>query len=817
MALATAEGAAERATRGATQASAATRAQRALEAAAMRELVLADKAYERSQIQAAKAAAAAAAQLDAQIITAQRGHANLNGVMIKGVGASKAMTQATLNLSRQFADVGVTAAMGMSPLMILIQQGPQIADAFQTAKTQGLGFSATLRGMAVSMGLLKASIPPALAETLALATAQQTEAAAALDVAVANRAKMAGTAQAAEADGAAAIAANALAAANERVAVTAAEAAAAETVALAPLAVILGGLVATAGTIFVGAALAARSLNKDIGDLTTGLGLTAKQMEHLKDKGVNTGVTIGDVFKGTFHYIAGAVGDVLSPLGKWFSDLFDKITTGAVGAAKAIVGGFGYAFGAIKSIWSDLPAVIGDAAVSAANLALRAVETLINKALDAYNKVLPVIRALMIGTGNAVGASAMQAAGPVSLGSLANPNAGAAQRGLAKADAAGKAAAEAAVGALDGIAKDWSAAIRKAGQDRIKKAAGHGKDPRTPATPRDQTDERTAQIAAMLAQAMQDELQARLSITREAKDRAVIEKQIAAAALAEKQAQIDRQIANIADDKGLSAAKKVELTAQLEAIKAQQAHTASIRDQAIDEAKSAQLSKEILDRRTSALDSEIDLLGAQEDITKSAYARALIDVDILKAQQQIERLKLEEVIHSATSTATERAIAQARLNTLGKIHALELTEAKSHTRLIDAIDEAIDAVGGFKDAFRRHDWARAFDELQRTIETIQTSFASHGLTGGLLTAGGVAGSLIGGENGKCDRQRRWHRWPWCLCGRGVAKRNDGRGVRRCDRRRPRKLGPYRRQVSWTHRHHRRSSRNPQQSVQGEAD
>lgn len=76
------------------------------------------------------------------------------GVHGKAVGSSKAMTQATLNLSRQFADVGVTAAMGMSPLMILIQQGPQIADAFSMAKTQGIGFSDIMRNMKGVIGPL---------------------------------------------------------------------------------------------------------------------------------------------------------------------------------------------------------------------------------------------------------------------------------------------------------------------------------------------------------------------------------------------------------------------------------------------------------------------------------------------------------------------------------------------------------------------------------------------------------------------------------------------------------------------------------------
>lgn len=67
---------------------------------------------------------------------------------------------AMLDLSRQFSDVGVSAAMGMNPLMILIQQGPQIADAFQMAKMSGVGFTEVLKGMATGAANLLSKIPP---------------------------------------------------------------------------------------------------------------------------------------------------------------------------------------------------------------------------------------------------------------------------------------------------------------------------------------------------------------------------------------------------------------------------------------------------------------------------------------------------------------------------------------------------------------------------------------------------------------------------------------------------------------------------------
>lgn len=53
----------------------------------------------------------------------------------------------TLNISRQLQDVGVTAAMGMNPFMILVQQGPQIYDVLEQAKQRGVNTGAALTQM----------------------------------------------------------------------------------------------------------------------------------------------------------------------------------------------------------------------------------------------------------------------------------------------------------------------------------------------------------------------------------------------------------------------------------------------------------------------------------------------------------------------------------------------------------------------------------------------------------------------------------------------------------------------------------------------
>lgn len=753
MALANAEGAVERAVKATARASAEVRAQRQLEAAAMRELVQATKAYERDQARAAAQAAQASRELDRQIADAMRGHQALNNVVARGTGTMKAATQAGLNLSRQFADIGVTAAMGMNPLMILIQQGPQVTDALTTAKMQGVGLNQALVSLAVTLGLLRTVVPVAIKDAAALAVADQAAAAAALEAAAAERAKMAGTAQAAAADEAAAVAAANLAAANEAVATTATAAAAAQKTALAPLAIALGAVAVAAGVAFGAAGLAARKLNQDNKDLVKSLHLTEKQLEHLKDKGVETSVTIGDVFKGLGNVIGGALGKALAPIGKWFSDLFDLITRGAILTVKAIVGGFLGAFEAVKATWKMLPAAIGDLAISAANATLSAIEGMINKAVAGIN--------LLIAKANAA-AKAVKL--PVQLGPLggvsglqvANPFAGsAAAAGTAAATAfqRGNAAGQKIVDdALDAV----TAAILKAARDRITKAAGKaGKDPKAAAAPRDMSDERVAQLAQQIAQAKQEELQATLAVTREVKPRAALEREILAFEVAEKQAQIDGQIARLADElaqKKISANEARVLAQGYEELKARAAITGLIQQRAINEREIADLAQERLTSEQAARQNHIDLLIAQADLLQSSYARALAEQDILKAQQELEKVTLQAVTVANGATAAQEADAKRRLETLGQIHAAQAEQAKRETRLVNAIGEASSAVRGFKDAFKRHDWARAFDELQRTIETVKASFAKGDFGGGVATAAAAIGSAIGGKTGRTLEQ-----------------------------------------------------------------
>lgn len=69
-----------------------------------------------------------------------------------------------LNLSRQFADIGVTAAMGMNPLMIALQQGPQLLDIFQMAAIRAqTSVVAAMRATAAVVWTAMAPLLPVIA------------------------------------------------------------------------------------------------------------------------------------------------------------------------------------------------------------------------------------------------------------------------------------------------------------------------------------------------------------------------------------------------------------------------------------------------------------------------------------------------------------------------------------------------------------------------------------------------------------------------------------------------------------------------------
>lgn len=444
---------------------------------------------------------------------------NLQAAQATGVKSSAALQNATLNLGRQFTDLGVSLAGGQNLGLVLIQQLPQIADGLAVAKMQGLGFQSVLKGL---------------------------------------------------------------------------------TATLVPFLPLIAGVAAAGALAFGWTALAARNLNKDNKDLVSSLGLTEKQLERLKDKGVETAITMGDVFKGTFNYIKGVIAPPVSPFVKWFIEAFEKVTQAQIATLKAIVGGFAAAFAAVKTVWSQFPAVMSDLFASGANLAISAIEKLLNFATDGLNKLIEKANAVS----DKVGGPQIGALGGFKLGQVQNPNEGAA--GSAIQDVAGAAAsayANAGQG-IDNILAGIRKEVVKAAKDRLTKEAGDPDKARKTAEIRDMSEERSAQIAAQMEQALADELRARLSMAREISDRANIEREIARATANAKQARIDAQIAAIADDKGLSDLKKAELILELQRVKFIEGGIADIQRQAINEKERADLAAEASAKAAAQLERD---------------------------------------------------------------------------------------------------------------------------------------------------------------------------------------------------------------------
>jgi len=72
----------------------------------------------------------------------------VGGAHVAGARSARLMTHELGNLTQQFADVAVMTALGMSPLMTLITQGPQIATVFGDASARGVGFASALGDVA---------------------------------------------------------------------------------------------------------------------------------------------------------------------------------------------------------------------------------------------------------------------------------------------------------------------------------------------------------------------------------------------------------------------------------------------------------------------------------------------------------------------------------------------------------------------------------------------------------------------------------------------------------------------------------------------
>jgi len=303
-------------------------------------------------------------------------------------GGAKITAAETLNLSRQFADVAVTGAMGMSPLMILIQQGPQIGETLAAISTRAGGMAGALRLVAASAW---AAVAP-----------------------------------------------------------------------MAPFVLAAGAVAAVVGGPLL---LATHELNKANGDLTEGMGLTDKQLEKVKDRGI----TVGDVLAGSFDYASKAVSERFAPQIKWvedrLSDLYQFVLTGAKAAVNGLVGGFGAGVAILGQLFGNFGAVASDALISAANLGLSAIEGLVNGAVGMLNGLINKANAAAAAVGLPLRAPTLD---QVSWPRLVNQHAGA----MASVGKAGVKGYAESVAGLKGVWSDMAGDIKASAEARIQEQAG---------------------------------------------------------------------------------------------------------------------------------------------------------------------------------------------------------------------------------------------------------------------------------------------------------------------------------------------------------
>lgn len=354
------------------------------------------------------------------------------------------------NLAFQVQDLGVQLAGGANPMVAFAQQGSQISGIMMQA---GMGVGSFSTAIASMLGLVKVSSSAAADGALAVASAQQAQIASAARAAQASMAaaetevilaeanvEVAVTAEASAAaqtrlaaasarlvaaQTEAVVSAEVLAVAEAEVAVAATAAAAATTVALAPLAIILAGVAVAAAGVYAAFKLFQSSVAStgEVQKYADSLGLTKKEMQGLKD----VHVTFGDALSGVWKTISDGMG--LSKVWKWISDTavdaFKWTLDAAMKATAGIYAGFMGTYDAIKIIWKNLPAVMGDVFVQVANKSISAVESLINAVIGGINFVAAKANGIMKEMGIAFQFANVET---VKLNRLANENAGAAAK-----------------------------------------------------------------------------------------------------------------------------------------------------------------------------------------------------------------------------------------------------------------------------------------------------------------------------------------------------------------------------------------------------
>ncbi|ASP70370.1 hypothetical protein CDO28_01545 [Sinorhizobium meliloti] len=251
------------------------------------------------------------------------------------------------NLAAQFQDIGVSAAMSMSPMQIALQQGTQIS-----AVLGPMGAAGAVR--ALGQAFLTVISPVSLV-TIAIVGL------AAAGLQMVDWGKLAASAL------------TGLAGVLQTIAPYAVGAAAALALLYAPA--IIGGIVSVI-------ALLARL---SVAAVAAAASMAAANPAGALILGISAAVVAANIFRDELAQIFGR-----------------DIVADAKSAANFIIGAFVAAFNDIKMVWANFPNVIGAAAVGAANMAIRAVNAIVAASVSGLNRLIASVKTVFK-LGGAVG------------------------------------------------------------------------------------------------------------------------------------------------------------------------------------------------------------------------------------------------------------------------------------------------------------------------------------------------------------------------------------------------------------------------------
>lgn len=220
-----------------------------------------------------------------------------------------------------------------------------------------------------------------------------------------------------------------------------------------------------------GAALAVNrfkaSLNSsgEIDEFVQGLGLTEKELEKLQDQGV----TVGDIFKGTWQTLleVTTLDERIAPFWQWLRDTVAFSASFIVKVMKvqasAIYAAFKGSLEAVRILFTQLPGAIADSVISAANFVIQTLERMANSALGILNHVIGGVNNSFVG--QAFGELPKLAA--ASFGRIENRFAGSAQRMSTDLRSVFSDAFKEGTGAIDSFIERARENILQATKDRL--------------------------------------------------------------------------------------------------------------------------------------------------------------------------------------------------------------------------------------------------------------------------------------------------------------------------------------------------------------